>query len=972
MRIPELLVPVGGKEQLKAAVANGADAVYMSGSTFNARLNADNFKDDELSEAIDFAHEYGVRVHITQNTLIRTDEMPSAIENAVKMYELGADALIIQDRGLASILKKILPDMPLHMSTQGTVYDIDGVKEAVRAGFDRVILSRELSGSEIAAICRQNDTEIEVFVHGAICICYSGQCHMSEFIGGRSGNRGACAQPCRLPYDIARDGKILGSAAPYPLSPSDMNLLGHLRELAEAGVASLKIEGRMKSPEYVAIVASEYRKCLDALKYQNEAGGGFEKLKNSNAESERRLRQIFSRGEFTDAYFRGESGKSLMSDELPKHHGIKIGEIAEIDRKRGHAVIKLTGNLSNGDGIEIRTSGKTTYAAGGIITYIKEANLGRGRDLSANSGVKNKKDRNNKNGGNGSNGGNNKKRNGAGSAAAGALLKTASKGLVVEAGDLPSLLKYPENTFAVGTPVYKISDAALNADARSTYEKMPQRIGVKFSFMAKTGEQASLTACAVNKTDGSIFEHTVYSENILEKANNRPADEESVTRQLKKTGGTAYYAEECLVETEGGPMVPASELNAMRRDVLNMITESFTAKRRVPENRAFDAVSVFTGKNGHAEYGCGAGTGETELITINIQPTDNSTENAVNRVLEFITAADGLKGTAAAEKIRLNVPYRAALSEQLIKASEDVGIKITACMPVITKPDNEGKRTVEESTVNQLRSLCAEGKLYGVSVANASQLMYFRNNEEGAFNGTFNESGTEKTAGIDYGSGINDVDDDIRIFFEESMNLYNSYAVSAAHACGMSCGVASHELRPDDIIASFAGQPSAQTDSSAAFADKTAPTDPPSGASSKGPALPISTAGAASCCEVSVWGRVPLMHLEHCPVGTAYPRGADSPFNGVAAQRSASGFCSAKNKKHYCRAGNHSLRDRKGELFSLVPDERTCRCTVMSHRPVDFTDRIADLSRAGIKNFRFNVFDESAEEIINMIVHLFG
>ena len=179
MKIPELLVPVGGPQQLRAAIANGADAVYMSGNAFNARLNADNFNDNEIANAIDLAHEYGVRVHITQNTLIKTEEMEAALNNAIKMYEYGADALIIQDRGLASAIKKIIPDMPLHMSTQGTVYDIEGVREAVNAGFDRVILSRELSRDEIADICRaakrELDTEIEIFVHGAICICYSGQ-----------------------------------------------------------------------------------------------------------------------------------------------------------------------------------------------------------------------------------------------------------------------------------------------------------------------------------------------------------------------------------------------------------------------------------------------------------------------------------------------------------------------------------------------------------------------------------------------------------------------------------------------------------------------------------------------------------------------------------------------------------------------------------------------------------------------------
>ena len=202
--VPELLVPAGGKEQLRAAVANGADAVYLSGTSFNARINADNFSDSDLQEAVAFAHEHGVRVHIALNTLLRSCETEEAVSFARSCRSWGADALILQDRGLAARLREELPDIALHLSTQGTVYDSRGVREAVQAGFQRVILARELSLSEIAGICAQTDAEIEIFAHGAICISYSGQCHLSYVIGGRSGNRGTCAQPCRLPYTLMR------------------------------------------------------------------------------------------------------------------------------------------------------------------------------------------------------------------------------------------------------------------------------------------------------------------------------------------------------------------------------------------------------------------------------------------------------------------------------------------------------------------------------------------------------------------------------------------------------------------------------------------------------------------------------------------------------------------------------------------------------------------------------------------------
>ena len=196
----ELLAPAGGTEQLIAAVENGADAVYLGGRMFNARANAGNFSDEEMREAIDFAHRRNVKIHVTMNTLLKDEELEEALSYAAFLYEAGADALIIQDLGLAGLIRQFMPDLPLHFSTQGTVTDLRGVEAAARLGFDRVVLARELSLAEIREICAGTETEIEIFAHGALCVCYSGQCQLSRYFGGRSGNRGACAQPCRLPY----------------------------------------------------------------------------------------------------------------------------------------------------------------------------------------------------------------------------------------------------------------------------------------------------------------------------------------------------------------------------------------------------------------------------------------------------------------------------------------------------------------------------------------------------------------------------------------------------------------------------------------------------------------------------------------------------------------------------------------------------------------------------------------------------
>ncbi len=903
MKIPELLVPVGGPEQLRAAIANGADAVYMSGSAFNARLNADNFGDDEIAQAIDLAHEYGVRVHITQNTLVKTEEMEAALENAVRMYEYGADALIIQDRGLASAIKKIIPDMPLHMSTQGTVYDIGGVREAVSAGFDRVILSRELSRDEIAAICRaakrELNTEIEIFVHGAICICYSGQCHMSEFIGGRSGNRGACAQPCRLPYELLLNGKNAG-AADYPLSPADMSLIHHLRDISEMGVASLKIEGRMKSPEYVALVASTYRKYLDMI-----ARGDAPDIKVKDITA---LRQIFSRGSFTDAYFNGESGKTLMSDDIPKHHGIKIGELVSADRKRGHAFIKLGAELSNGDGIEIRpyhaspfgASYKQNTSAGGVITYIKPA-----ENFENKKNKQLKKEKTSKN---------TKQTN---------LLKTAARGMTVEAGDIPALSKADASMLRSGTPVYKISDAALNAEARASYAKLPQRVDIDLKFNGSEGERASLTVTELIKlseqSSRTVAEHVVVmSDAPLEKALKKPADEENIKQRLEKTGGTPYNAASCTAEIKDEPVISAAELNSMRRSALEQLTQKRVERAHRVYDRAYDKVESITKKltddqsaetdrlktGGDAPA---ANAAKTE-VTLNVYMTDASTSRAAQRALELIkTLQENTTDMPPATSYRINLPYKAAMKENVIAAAAASEIKLTACLPVISKAAYRGEPVISSEDAAKLKELCAAGKLYGISIANPSQLMLFENNVvDGATNA-------------------------LRIFFEESMNIYNAYTAERAHAHGMLRGVASHELKPSDMP---------------------------------------SFGKAADVCEFSVWGRIPLMYTEHCPAGSTPVARGDAVGKDHSYKDIMRRCCSEHDKKHYCRAGRYELEDRKGERFPLVLDDCTCRCTIMSHRPVDHINDIAALKKAGINCFRINIFDENMDEILSIIRHV--
>ena len=293
--MPELLSPAGSPEALRAAVQNGADAVYLGWGTFNARQSAKNFSDEEFSEALSYCHARGVRVFLTLNTLLSDRELPKALETARTACRLGVDSVLVQDWGLFDLLRNALPDLPVHASTQMSLFTAGGAKEAYADGCERVVLSRECSADDIAAVrAACPDVEVEAFVLGALCMCYSGQCAMSAVVGGRSGNRGRCAQPCRLPYGL--DAPAKGG---YPLSLKDNCAADHLGEMAEMGVSCLKLEGRMKRPEYVAVITRIYARLL-------------EEKRRPTAAERAELEQAFSRSGFTDGYWVGQVDKEMF------------------------------------------------------------------------------------------------------------------------------------------------------------------------------------------------------------------------------------------------------------------------------------------------------------------------------------------------------------------------------------------------------------------------------------------------------------------------------------------------------------------------------------------------------------------------------------------------------------------------------------------------------------------------------------
>ncbi|MBQ8298554.1 MAG: U32 family peptidase [Clostridia bacterium] len=358
----ELLAPAGTYEAFLAAVENGANAVYMGGKLFNARANASNFDIDELRKIVEYAHLRNVKIHITMNTLLDDAEISDALDFAYEIYKIGVDAVIVQDIGLAKVLHEHIPNLELHASTQLSTHNLEGVNELAKIGFSRVVLARELSIEEIKYIVENTDTEIEIFAHGAQCISYSGQCLMSSMIGDRSGNRGKCAQPCRLPYKLIKNKNEIGSG--YLLSPKDLSTLEILKEIPN--VASLKIEGRMKSPEYVATVIGTYRKYLDKIKESNE-------LEISD-EDKQDLLQIFNRGGFSKAYLKGKTGRDVMCYEKPKHWGTYVGKVTAYDGKR-YITLDDISKINIGDGIEVWNGSNNSPST--IVSEIVKNKIGR-------------------------------------------------------------------------------------------------------------------------------------------------------------------------------------------------------------------------------------------------------------------------------------------------------------------------------------------------------------------------------------------------------------------------------------------------------------------------------------------------------------------------------------------------------------------------------------------------------------------
>lgn len=516
---PELLAPAGGMEALTAAVENGADAAYIGARAFSARGYASNFSEEELEKAIDFAHLRGVKIYVTVNTLIKEGEMESAFILLSRLREMGTDAIIIQDLGLISLSRKYLPDLPLHASTQMTLHNSEGVAFVKELGIERVVLSREVSLEDIKKIKEKNDVEIEVFVHGALCISYSGQCLLSSLIGGRSGNRGYCAQPCRKKYRLYCAGKQVKTSGSYLLSPRDLNTTSGLGALIETGIESFKIEGRMKRPEYVAGVVRTYHRLIDRY-LKNPAGYSV------SEEEQETLTQLFNRG-FTSGYFFGNPREKLMSRENPHNRGIPAGTVVSYDTRTKHIRVKLSNSLRLGDGIMVENAETRPEDKGKIISSMYTE---RGPVYSA------------------------------------------GKGEVIE---IPFDSRAPS-----GSTVYRTHDKKLMDSLRkeSEFGALMPKIPLLLTATITLGKPARLE---IKDSDSNVV--TVESEYLVEKAEKVPTSKAQIEKQLTKLGNTIFEAAELNVSVEGDTFIPVGQLNDLRTKAILQLENLRVSKwKRAP------------------------------------------------------------------------------------------------------------------------------------------------------------------------------------------------------------------------------------------------------------------------------------------------------------------------------------------------------------------------------------------------------
>lgn len=512
---PELLAPAGDFECIRAAVENGADAVYFGlQHGFNARARAANIELSELPQVMGYLRQRGVKGYVTLNTLVFADELP-VIERVVKdVNGAGVDAVLVQDLGLAWLIRQICPRLPIHASTQMTLTSSESIRVAEMLGIERVVLARELSVKEIRKIRQQTVMPLEVFVHGALCVAYSGQCLTSESLGGRSANRGQCAQACRLPYDLVCDGRDVDlGAVKYLLSPQDLAAYALIPDLIEAGVCSFKIEGRLKTPEYVANITRHYRRAIDeACRGQKVA---------FTADEIREMELSFSRG-FSPGWLQGCDHKMLVPGLSSSKRGVLVGTVESL--RRGQVVVKLVAPLAEGDGIVFDGDRERGDEHGGRVFELRRRGERVKRGV-ANESVE---------------------------------LSFGHGGLEI-------------SKLQPGQRLWKTDDPQLTMRLRKSFAGPDpiRKTSLHLQVEAVVGQPIRIAGRAES---GAICQ--VVSSQLLEPARKHPLTVEVLKKQLGRLGGTVYELVELNARLEGSPMAPLSVLGELRHEIVRQLDQS--------------------------------------------------------------------------------------------------------------------------------------------------------------------------------------------------------------------------------------------------------------------------------------------------------------------------------------------------------------------------------------------------------------
>jgi len=781
----ELLAPAGNFEALAAAVESGADAVYLGGNKFNARAYADNFDGQSLIKAVNYAHIRGVKVFVTVNILLSDRELAEALDYISFLYQIGVDGIIVQDIALLKLARNAFPDLPVHCSTQMTVHNAEGARYYSELGAKRIVLARELSVEEVRGIAESTDADLEIFIHGALCVCYSGQCLMSSLIGGRSGNRGRCAQPCRKKYslyDFNTGKEVMENRHKHLLSTRDLNTYNRLKELTESGVTSLKIEGRMKKPEYVAIVVRHYRNALDNIIKGKEPD-------TANAAYE--LESAFNR-EFTEGYLFNRRNRDVVSIDRPDNRGVRLGKVI---RQKGEIVSLLIeeNSLNDGDGIEIIS--KIGRSTGAIISGIRVM---------------------------------------------GKNVKSAVKGDIAEV--------FIRDRVEAGSRVSKTFDNELNRRAREEYShENTRKITVLCSLVFKTGEYPVIT---VKDDDGNTVSYT--DEERVEAAAKAVTPVEKILEQLGKTGDTPYTIDVTETAIDSDCYIPARQINRMRRNVLELLSQARSQKYGRPIIQ-INAAGLING-----------------LISTVKAPGEYSLEY-ISGIRNYASAVNALNSGADSVYILSHI-YEGDMVPEAVKIAEvciSIGKSLFYVFPNIM-PDRE-TRKIKERLGEIIKA--ADMRYFGAVISDAGQLELARD------------------------LGIR------RIRINYSMNVYNSISASHWYGEGAEAVGLSAELNLPQIKAI--------------------------------------TSNTAAAAEAVVYGYLPVMTTEYCPVSMFrdncnYPRG--------------------------CNSSNYGIIDEKGKIFRIKKLD-SCRTQLLNSNVLLMVEDLGDVIDSGVMKLRADFYIERPEEV---------